>query len=353
MQVRKKRPATPQKDSTGARTKAQPNCRPASTNGQDASRKGPSGKKLSRKPKLLKSCPDRIPRDLKRRCQWLAWRLKRVRDRRGEWRWAKVPFDPKSSRKASTTAPCTWATHVKAVRYYEEHCTDGIGFVFTAGDPYTGIDLDDCRDQRTGRLKPWARKIVKQLDSYTEVSPSGTGVKIIIRAKIPGDRHRTGRIEMYDSARFFTVTGRRVRGTPDSINRRQRQLNRLYKETFPKDEKDFAQVPVLAKLPPSAKLADDELIARAMRAKNARKFAHLWRGDTTSYRSPSEADLALCSILAFYTGPDPERIDRLFRQSGLYRDKWERKDYRERTIWSAIRSKTAFYGARNRRGNSR
>src|SRR5262249_52334796 len=81
----------------------------------------------------------------------------------------------------------------------------------------------------------------------------------------------------------------------------------------------------------------------ASRARNGAKFHALWTGDTSGYKSQSEADLALCNLLAFYCGPDPDRIDSLFCQSGLFRSKWQRDDYRQRTITLALQGRTEFY----------
>ena len=96
-----------------------------------------------------------------------------------------------------------------------------------------------------------------------------------------------------------------------------------------------------------ASISDQELIEKAKNAKNGAKFTALWSGDTSFYASQSEADLALCCLLAFWTGGDYERIDRLFRQSGLYREKWERDDYREQTIHKAYENTTEFYESTN------
>ena len=109
-------------------------------------------------------------------------------------------------------------------------------------------------------------------------------------------------------------------------------------------------------------MTDSELVNRAMRATNGEKFSRLWVGDTSQYASPSnegrsEADLALCSLLAFWCGPDEDRIDRLFRQSGLYRQKWEREDYRALTLavaldrekfWGGKQTKIRVYARRER-----
>ena len=143
---------------------------------------------------------ERIPDEMKRRPQWVVWRLE---ERNGKA--TKVPYNPRTGRKASSTDSLTWGTFEDALEVLDRF--DGVGFVFSSGDPYTGVDLDGCVDPETGEVEPWAAEIAAELDSYTEISPSGTGVHIIARGRLPEGRRRKGRVEMYDQGRFFTVTG--------------------------------------------------------------------------------------------------------------------------------------------------
>lgn len=163
-------------------------------------------------------------RDLR---QWLVWRLE---ERHG--RPTKIPYSPATGQRASSTTPESWASYQEAVRSRKDHGYDGIGFVFSKDDPFCGVGLDGCLDPKTGELEGWARKIVEELDSYTEISPSGTGVHILIRATLPEGRNRKDRIEMYDRGRYFTVTGRHLVGTPPSIESRQEQLTSLARRVF-------------------------------------------------------------------------------------------------------------------------
>ena len=255
-------------------------------------------------------------RDLR---QWVCWRLE---ERDGKL--TKIPYSPLTDEKASTTDPDTWAAYAEAVASRKERGHDGIGFVFTKGDPFCGVDLDSCLDPETGEIEPWAQEIIDELDSYTEISPSGTGVHILVRATLPDGRNRKGPIEMYSQGRYFTVTGRHLEGTPRVMEERREQVLALRRRVLgaPASANGHG-----APHPSTVNgLSDAEILAYAMRAKNGEKFAGLWAGDTAGYDSKSEADQALCSSLAFWTGPEPERIDTLFRQSGLYREKWERTD---------------------------
>jgi putative DNA primase/helicase len=146
---------------------------------------------------------ENIPEELRRRPQWLVWKLE---EREGEL--TKVPYIAGGVGRASSTDSLTWRTFEEAVQALQTGRYDGIGFVFSSGDPYAGVDLDGCRDSETGELEEWAEKIIKRLDGYAEASPSGTGVHIIVRGKAPNKKR--GRLEAYSSERYFTVTGERI-----------------------------------------------------------------------------------------------------------------------------------------------
>lgn len=146
--------------------------------------------------------PDCIPEELRARPQWTSWRLE---ERKGEE--TKVPYTPRTGRRASSTDLMTWSTFEKVLEAYESGKRyDGIGFFFCSADPYVGVDLDGCVDPETGEIAPWAAQIIDALDSYTELSPSGKGVHIIARGEIPASGRR-GPVEVYRQDRFFTVTG--------------------------------------------------------------------------------------------------------------------------------------------------
>jgi putative DNA primase/helicase len=155
---------------------------------------------------------ENVPQELTERPQWVCWRLE---ERQGKL--TKVPYTPDGSRASSTNLK-TWSTFDEAMNAYELAGYDGVGFVFSSGDPYVGIDLDKCRDPETGEIAPWAQKIIDRVcEGYSEVSPSGTGVHIIVegvvrdggrsRRKVHLDGKVVGEIEMYSRGRFFTITG--------------------------------------------------------------------------------------------------------------------------------------------------
>jgi primase-polymerase (primpol)-like protein len=121
----------------------------------------------------------------------------------------KVPYDPKDGKRASSTDLMTWGTFFEALEALETGRFSGIGFVLCSADPYAGVDLDKCRNPETGELTPEAQSVVDAFEgAYIEVSPSGTGVHIFVRGKLPEKGKRRGWIEAYTQDRYFTVTGR-------------------------------------------------------------------------------------------------------------------------------------------------
>ena len=148
---------------------------------------------------------ENIPGQLAERPQWVCWRLE-MRDSKP----TKVPYTPGTERRASSTDLMTWRTFEDTLAAYEagDPPYDGIGFVFSSADPFVGIDVDDCRDPESGMIAPWAKKIIARVqEGYVEVSPSGTGVHIIVCGTVRDGGMRKGPVEMYGRGRFFTVTG--------------------------------------------------------------------------------------------------------------------------------------------------
>ena len=244
----------------------------------------------------------------------------RRQERRGKF--TKVPYCASTGLTASSTDQTTWTTFDQAVAAYRAGRYSGVGFVFTSEDEVVGIDLDKCRDPQTGHIDDWATKIIAQLDTYTEVSPSGGGVHLYAFGRLPAGARKKGHIEVYESGRYFTVTGDHVPGTPLTVEDRGDSLRALHREVF-----GNAATPVSAPAPVRAIRDDSAILAKARGAKNGAKFSRLYGGDWSDYPSQSEADLALCIILVFWSGGDNEQVDRLFRQSGLYRAKWDERHY--------------------------
>ena len=285
-----------------------------------------------------------IPHELRLPNRWVIWNYE---SRNGKQ--TKVPHRADApSRRASVTDPSTFSTFASAHAVVEDGHADGIGFVL--GDGFAGVDIDGCRNPKTGEITDVALNLISKLNSHTEVSPSGTGVKVFVRGALPKGGRRKANLEMYDDGRFFTVTGEHVAGTPTTVEERTTALEALHQRTFPdpsnpapgnKDNHPSTPRP----------LDDEDLIQRAINARNGVKFRSLWNGHWQGdYDSQSEADLALCNHVAFWTDRAPDRMDRLFRRSGLMRAKWDErhyaggKSYGDETIRKAVAGCHRTYG---------
>lgn len=289
---------------------------------------------------------DRIPTVILDNHRWVGWRWE---SRNGKpTKPLYVADNP--SRHAKSNDASTWRSSRVAIDAVLNGKFDGAGYVLGDGD--AGVDIDDCRDPQTGVIAEWAQSIIAAIDSYTEVSPSDTGVKIFVRIDpsktLQGGKHTRpdgSAIELFSGGKYFTVTGRHVSGTPTMIEDRTTAYVELHTRLFAATNGRVAYSADLTTARPtqvtSAASDDDQsLIDRARKAANAGKFSALWTGDISGYGSHSEADAALCSLLAFWTAGDASRVDRLFRQSGLMRDKWEARrgdtTYGAQTIARAI-----------------
>jgi putative DNA primase/helicase len=303
------------------------------------------------RPTPLPVRPEAIPVELRSTAQWQVWQYVEDRDpETGEIDWNKPPLNARGGAGSSTNAR-TWSPFDVALAAYRNRKLDGIGFVLCAkkdeaGAVLVAIDLDHCRNPETGEIEPWAKAIIAQLNSYTEVSPSGAGIRIFLYGQLPPQGRKRGHVECYCTARYVTVTGQRVEGTPATIENREAELIAVHKQIWP-ELHEQPKAAANGRTAPPVDLSDLELIEKARKARNGARFFALWRGDTSGFSSHSEADLALCSYLAFWCGPNSsERIDGLFRQSGLFRSKWNREYYRTRTIRKALEGRSEFYEPR-------
>lgn len=274
-----------------------------------------------------------IPESLKKLNQWVCFKLE-YNKKKGKY--DKIPKDPKTGYNAKANDTSTWSDYQTAVNAVSKYGFDGIGIEFANG--IFGVDLDNV--VKDGKLTPEAQDIIKTLDSYTEYSPSGTGVHIICKGTIPSKDRRKGNVEMYSEGRFFTVTGN-VLGEPKDIQERTAQAAIVHAKYLKREE----QKPTNQQ-PTDLDLSDSELINKAMSAKNGHIFWALWNGDISGYPSQSEADLALCNLLAYWTNGNAYRMDALFRQSALYRPKWDERHgadtYGKMTIKKALNNFTPY-----------
>lgn len=272
---------------------------------------------------MLKPILPQIPEELKKYNQWVCWE--------GVWnekkgKHDKIPYNPLTGYKAKANVPSTWASFDDTSRVYQQSNGKyaGIGFELLKSDPFTGVDLDDCIDD-LGVIAPWAWTIIRLLNSYTELSPSGKGLRIFVKAELNASGRRKEKIEVYTDGRFLTVTGHHLEGTPVTIEHRQLEMDQFHKGYIAKPAVDRKQTE------PAPALVDDAAILdKARRSKNGDKFSLLFdRGDwqKAGFPSQSEADLALANMLAFWCGRDAGRMESLFRMSALYREKCDKPHY--------------------------
>lgn len=256
---------------------------------------------------------DNIPHEMRTYPQWICWAYHAV----GDEKPTKLPFDAKKNQMASVTDPTTWATYDEAVFRFMQGGMSGIGFVLTNNDPFAFIDLDDTH----GDAESFSRqqKIFNTFTSYSERSPSGMGLHIIVKGTVPSGRKRSF-VEVYSNARYMTMTGNVYQPAP--INYHQDILMKLWEQmgggaqvgAFKGDAKQIDN--------------DDVVIFKALNASNGDKFALLHNGNWQQlYHSQSEADFAYVDMIAFYT-QNREQITRIFRNSILgARSKAQRNDY--------------------------
>ncbi len=291
-------------------------------------------------------------RELQARPQWVCWRKEQ---RRGKG--TKVPYNPRTGERARPNDSTTWTSYAEALATWQKHPRryDGIGYMFHRD--LTGVDIDHCIDEQ-GQIEPWAWAIVKRLASYAEYSPSRTGLHILVRGAVPKGIHRSlskslphlqplhpdAAIEVYCEGRYFTITANHVEGTPTTIEANQGALDTLYAEITALES---LGTPAGTLSPQTISLDDEQLLQKATQASNGSKFRALFYQGSAGYPSASEADMALCLMLAFWTGRDPERMDRLFRKSALYREKWDtgrsQSTYGQDTIHKAAALCRAIY----------
>lgn len=281
-----------------------------------------------------------IPQELRCLPNWVCWQA--VQDERSHSGVSKRPIDPKTGNFAKSNDPSTWADFDTAVQAAQKW--SGIGFMFS-GSGCFGVDLDDIaeelqsyRDGSGGIVT----EFVNALQSYAEVSQSGTGIHIICKGSLPKGGRRRGKVEMYDSGRFFVMTGQPISEYAEVAECSER-IRPLHEKYIGGGKEPTAGIRQTAALPQTA----DEILRTAANSKNGAKFKALYSGDISGYSSQSEADMALCNMLAFWTGCDAQKMDAMFRASGLMREKWDRKQsgstYGALTVQKAIAGCTEVY----------
>lgn len=305
---------------------------------------------------------ENIPSQLKTFPNFVLWKEE---DRDGKK--TKVPYQTNGCH-AKPNDSMTWTNFSAAVSAYQSESGkyDGIGFCLSEGTPI-GVDLDHCRCPAFDSINveiiaPWAKDIINKIDSYTEASPSGKGIRIFAyggnlpergrNKKLPqhgGDNCQKGSVpafEIYQSGRYLTVTGNHIAGTPTDIMSRPGIIDDVYNQIFGNGFKDDNKP---EKLHHASNVSITNILEKAYRSNSGDKIKHLYNGDYSAYPSQSEADLALCYHLAFWFDGDAVAIDAAFRESRLFRNKWDIKHhgngqtYGQGTIEKAIQGCHSFF----------
>ena len=282
-----------------------------------------------------------IPEELKRLPNWICWNAVYDEDR---GKIKKLPVNPKTGGNAQSNNPDTWTDFYTAVKASEKF--SGIGFMFDNCE-YFGVDIDGIENEiamyKSGDGDNIVSEFVHELQSYSEISQSGKGIHIICKGNLPKNGRRRGNVEMYETGRFFVMTGNscseysEIKNCTESIKPLHSKYIGGGKEPVPRviHTMNFASA--------------NDIVKAAANAKNGDKFKSLYSGSysTSEYTSQSEADMALCQMLAFWTGCDADKMDAIFRQSGLMREKWDRQQsgstYGALTIQKAIAGCTTVY----------
>lgn len=285
-----------------------------------------------------------IPSELKELKQWCFFKL--IPDPKRD-KQKKVPFNAYNGEFGKSNDESTWSDFETAVSAKEKFNGDGIGFYFKA--PYLGIDIDNVsNDLERFKLGDIEQNIIYEFietfKSYSEISVSGTGLHIIAKGELPGNRRRKNNVEAYTSGRFFTMTGNSISKYDDINEPSQASLKRVYKKYLDDDK----VVNLFSNAVSDLDLTESEIISRIHSSNNKETFMMFMNGGwEKEYTSQSEADLAFAGLLAFWCGRDYVKMDSIFRQSSLMRDKWDEKrgktTYGEGTLYKVINEKTDVY----------
>lgn len=285
-----------------------------------------------------------IPEELKQLKQWCGFRLQPRGDK-----MTKIPVDANTGGLGKSNDETTWATFEVAYEAIEKFKLDGLGFYFKA--PYFGIDIDgvktDIERYLSGVEEEQENNIVAEfvemMGSYSEISVSGTGIHIIAKGELPTGARRKGNVEMYDSGRFFVMTGNRIGSYSQIVDDDYGRVNYLHHKYLAKSEVSETYKPERKDtiLQAGATLEEKQIIEIALKSRNGARFNVFLNGGWEQfYDSPSEADMAFCNDLAFWTNRDYAMMDNIFRGSSLMRKKWDREQngttYGDATLRKAI-----------------
>lgn len=286
-----------------------------------------------------------VPLELKSLRRWVCYNVETIED----GKTTKRPYNPLNGKLAKVNDQLTWNTFNIAINGCVKYGFDGLGFIL--GNGIFGIDLDNHPDEN-GEVKSneefneLANEFINALDSYSEYSQSGKGIHIICQGKLPEGARRKGSVEMYDTGRFFAFTGNPIHNVP--INNREQEIIPLW-EKYVKTENNFSSnLSTQSRYIPfgavKLEMSDEDIINAALHSKNGSDFYRYYHDGDLSYNNndASKADLSFCNMLAFWCDKDEAQMDRIFRNSALFRKKWDEyrgnKTYGQMTIEAAVRN---------------
>lgn len=253
-----------------------------------------------------------IPEELKALKQWCVYR--------GD----KAPRSPRGG-FCKSNDESTWASFDECLQAVEERKFDGLGFFLKK--PYFGVDIDKADEEveayKRGEFVGRTGDIIQTMNSYTEISKSGKGIHIICKGELYGDKHRKNNLEIYQEGRYFIMTGNVIEDKPICV--RSDELKAVYTKYMEEQPTllESTWVPFTVKY-------DSTLYDMFMEGD--------WQG--AGYGSQSEADLAFCNLLVQKFEGNRFEVEKKFRESGLYRDKWDKRHgkmtYGEATLDKAL-----------------
>lgn len=262
----------------------------------------------------------------------------------------KVPRQP-SGANAKPTDPKTWISFDTAIKTYENNKNkfDGIGFVFSNDNDICGIDIDKCRNEK-GELNEFAQDIINTINSYTEYSPSGKGIHIICKAKLPDGGKRKDNLEMYETGRYFTFTGNILKDSPTSVNKRSNELLLIHDKYI--SNKDINKNKNKQKQNKESEegfnyqcnIDCDVILSKMFKSRDGKELQNLFEGNwekvlnkngKQKYNSESESVFAFCNRLAFWCNKDAKKMEEICKLSKLYSkepSKWDRDNSIKKAI---------------------
>lgn len=287
-----------------------------------------------------------IPKDLIKYPNWVNWQFKDVNGRK-----TKCPINPNTGKMAKSNDSTTWSTFAKA--FSNSFSFDGVGFVFSENDPFVGIDIDHCIRKENGIIEPYAEEIIRECNSYTEISPSGTGIHIIGIGNLQNSSgKRCAKIEMYTKQRFFTVTGK-VYGEYKKVNNIQHVIEKIEKKYFQNRntiKKEVSQEQL--EFSHEAPTEDDMIFLENIlfKQKNGDVLQKIYEGENPLYEGDrSRNDLYFCNQICWANGNDLAMADRIFRSSARMRDKWDKKHFQSGNTYGQETLRKAYSASPKRK----